>query len=468
MEAAGGANPERALAIAVMRHIFYENETPLVGVGLLYKPHYISMELFSSAYMCLNEWHKEGSQTESEDKITSSRLLFVSPSEVSSMLPLALQHPVLLDMASRDMLEVSEEPPAPAQLRGFRLHTIWTQQPGEDLTRRVGFPRLLGERSSLLLEYVPEIIPPELFQSPKLAITLKPPSKDHWNTASDLVLPVIQDQLRERREAKQAMLHLEEGSEGVEVSPTEVSAPSKSLSRKAEDNREASSRQRVIDIMQGILERIHAIRLRALYEMGSARELDRTLARALMAEFARVQLVIEKDLTKSLIALQLDLETSSQAFLSDVTWVLNLHPTDPAAHQVKALLQRFQEATSLKVHLPLLELQAAREALESFLHQRLQEIRSWAETRELVERLAGKMTAHASLVRDLVSIPELAQQEVALRVNTGLAANPSLEANVFSGILEGVTGRLGLSPPGMTDPPVLARVGVSRQWATTL
>ena len=202
--------------------------------------------------------------------------------------------------------------------------------------------------------------------------------------------------------------------------------------------------------------------------MGSARELDWTLAHALMAKFVRVQLVIGQDLTKSLIALRLDLETSSQAFLSDVTRVLNLHSTDPAAHQVKALLQRFQEATSLKVHLPLLELQAAREALESFLHQHLQEIGSRAETRELMERLAGKMTAHTSLVCDLVSIPELAQQEVALRVNTGLAANPSLEANVFSGILEGVTGRLGLSPPGMMDPPVSTRVGVSQQWATTL
>ena len=180
---------------------------------------------------------------------------------VKTMLPVALQHPVLLDMASRDMLEVSEEPLDPAQLRGFRLHIIWTQQPGEDLTCRVGFPHLLGKSSSLLLEYVPEIIPPELFQSPKLVITLKPPSKDHWNTASDLVLPVIQDQLQERREAKQAVLHLEEGSEGVEVSPMAVSAPSESLPRKAEDNREALSQQRVIDIMQGILEHVHAIRL---------------------------------------------------------------------------------------------------------------------------------------------------------------------------------------------------------------
>ena len=129
VEAAGGANPERALVIAVIRHILYENEMPLVGVGLVYKPHYISAEPFSTPYMHLNEWQKAGSQTESEDRITSSRLLFVSPSEMSSVLLVALKHPVLLDVASREMLEVSEEPPAPAQLRGFRLHTIWTQQP---------------------------------------------------------------------------------------------------------------------------------------------------------------------------------------------------------------------------------------------------------------------------------------------------------------------------------------------------
>ena len=110
VEAAGGANPEKALAITVTRRLLYESETPLVGVGLVYKPHYISTEPFSAAYMCLNEWHMVGSQMESEDRVTSSPLLFVSPSEMSSVLPVAMQHPILLDVASREMLEASEEP----------------------------------------------------------------------------------------------------------------------------------------------------------------------------------------------------------------------------------------------------------------------------------------------------------------------------------------------------------------------
>ena len=72
VEATSGANPEKALAIGVMRRMLYENEMPLVGVGLVYKPHYISAEPFSTTYMRLNEWHKVSSQTESEDRITSS------------------------------------------------------------------------------------------------------------------------------------------------------------------------------------------------------------------------------------------------------------------------------------------------------------------------------------------------------------------------------------------------------------
>ena len=36
-----------------------------------------------------------------------------------------------------------------------------------------------------------------------------------------------------------------------------------------------------------------------------------------------------------------------------------------------------------------------------------------------------------------------------------------LEANFFPGILEGLTGRLSLMPPGVIDPPTSARAGVS-------
>ena len=136
-----------------------------------------------------------GSQVESEDKLASSRLHFVSLSEMSSVLPVVVQHPVLLDVASREALVKTDEPLAPLQFRGFRLHTVWTQWPGEDLIHHVAFPHFLGKADSPMLEYKPERIPQELTQSQKMAVNLRPPSNDHWNIASDLVLPLIQSTL---------------------------------------------------------------------------------------------------------------------------------------------------------------------------------------------------------------------------------------------------------------------------------
>ena len=54
------------------------------------------------------------------------------------------------------------------------------------------------------------------------------------------------------------------------------------------------------------------------------------------------------------------------------------------------------------------------------------------------------------------------------QVLIGLVAHQPLEANFFPGILEGLVGRLGLVPPGITDPPTSVREGVARHWAATL
>ena len=47
-------------------------------------------------------------------------------------------------------------------------------------------------------------------------------------------------------------------------------------------------------------------------------------------------------------------------------------------------------------------------------------------------------------------------------------AHQPLEANFFPGILEGLVGRLGLAPPGITDPPTSVREGMAHHWAATL
>ena len=135
-----------------------------------------------------------------------------------------------------------------------------------------------------------------------------------------------------------------------------------------------------------------------MHEMGSMRELDQTLARTLMAEFVRLQLIIGEDLTKSLMAFRTDLETSCEALSSDFARTLNLHPNDPVSHQVKEIIQMFQQSTSLKMNLPLMELGAAREDMEGFLQSCLHKISSQLESREIIKDLSQKLLAHTSRV----------------------------------------------------------------------
>ena len=56
------------------------------------------------------------------------------------MIPVVTQHPVLLDVATKETMMKTGEPMAPFSIRGFRLHTIWTQQSGGDLVLQVAFP----------------------------------------------------------------------------------------------------------------------------------------------------------------------------------------------------------------------------------------------------------------------------------------------------------------------------------------
>ena len=50
----------------------------------------------------------------------------------------------------------------------------------------------------------------------------------------------------------------------------------------------------------------------------------------------------------------------------------------------------------------------------------------------------------------------------------GLMAHKPLEVDFFLGILEGLVGRLGLAPFGVTNLSTSIREGVARHWAAAL
>ena len=110
---------------------------------------------------------------------------------------------------------------------------------------------------------------------------------------------------------------------------------------------------------QDILTQVHALCLQSMHELGSIREVDRTLAQTLMAEFGRLHAIINEDLIKSLLALRDDLEASGVNLVLDIARVVDFQPDDPRQFHMRAALRRFQRVTSMKVDLPLAEFEVA-------------------------------------------------------------------------------------------------------------
>ena len=319
-----------------------------------------------------------------------------------------------------------------------------------------------------MLEYEQEKFPQSLMQGPKMAINLGPPSSNHWNIISDLILPLTVDKYKQRREAKWVEQDPEGESVGAEGSPKEAPAPGKAPhvvaggSKAVSPTETTHQGERALKTALGILKHIHAIHLQAIHDMRGMRELEQTAVHTLMAEFARLQLILGEDLTKSLSALCSELETSSEALSSDLLSVLNLHSGDLAFPRVKEFIQKHQQSISMKVNLPLVELEAAREDLGRFLQRRLHKLSSDPKAREMVEELSRTLSTHTNRIREAILVPGIQEPAVLHRVVLGLAVDQPLEAILFPGILDRLSGRLGLMPPGVVDPPTSAREGISR------
>ena len=112
-------------------------------------------------------------------------------------------------------------------------------------------------------------------QGQKIAIDLKHPAEDHWNIASDLILPWILEDSWQRCEAKQVAQAQEERSKGAKASQTEAPTPGEPCelkavgSGKALPTETAPNREQVLETTHRILEHIHALHLQTMHEMGS-------------------------------------------------------------------------------------------------------------------------------------------------------------------------------------------------------
>ena len=463
-----GSVPEKALVLATTKHMLYTEDLPSVEVGLVYKPHYISTESFCHAYMHLNVWHAAATDQDSTDKLDSSRFILVSISEVSEVVPDVLLHPLFLDVVNKEAVEETGEPLAPHSFRGFRLHTVWNWLPAEEPVHQITFPHLRGDTTAPMLKHVPEKLPPNLRQGPKVAIPLKSPSSRHWNIDSDLIFGLEVDTHRRRHEAKVTGQDPQQELAGAEESPRHAPAPegvslaTGSSCQVASPKESASEEERDLEIVWDVIRHLHVVRLQAMHDMVCVREVEQAAVRTLLAEFARLQAILGEDLTRSLSALRLELEASSEAMLADVLDILNLCSGDPGFSRVMELLQKYHQSVSLKVNLPLVELEAAKVDLNRFLQECLHELGSGPQVQEELGEIAQHLLGYNRKVAEIVQeTPGEEWPGVCTRIMLSLAVEQPMEAVLLPGILDGLSARLGIPAPGVINLPASAREGVS-------
>ena len=319
-----------------------------------------------------------------------------------------------------------------------------------------------------MLEYEPEKFPQSMQQRPKIAIPLRPPSSGHWNIESDLTLTLVMDTHQRRLEAKRAGQDPEWESAGAEVSPRETPVPEgaplaiASSSKAASPSETTHQGEKDLETALGAVECIHALRLQIIHDMGSMREVEQAAVCTLMAEFARLHAILCEDLTKSLSALHSELETSSEALSADILNVLNLHPGDLGFSRVRELIQKHHQSVSMKINLPLIELEVAKEDLDRFLQERLHELGSDLKAQEVLEEITQRLASYNHKVRETILVPGMERPGVFSRIMLALSVEQPIEAVLLPGILDGLSGRLSITPPGVVDQPSSAREGISR------
>ena len=217
------------------------------------------------------------------------------------------------------------------------------------------------------------------------------------------------------------------------------------------------------------MDQVHDLHLQMVQEMGFIREIDQAFAKSLMVEFLRLRAITRDDLSKILQTWQADMEAATDKLLRDLDAATQTSTTLPSKNAaVGVALRQFQEATQLRVALPLTRLDEAREEMGKFMRSRLEELRSQQETRNLIGELSSRITDHRGRVCQLLRSEPLRHPEVVPLILVGMAADRPLKSNFFLGLLEGLLGSLGIAAPGEGNPPSSSQEGAGHAWSSAM
>ena len=113
-------------------------------------------------------------------------------------------------------------------------------------------------------------------------------------------------------------------------------------------------------------------------------------------------------------------------------------------------------------------LDCARQEGCDFLEDQVKSLQSNEEFKKLITSLSEWISAFEDCIWELALLEELAEEEAALCVNLALTATQPMVGNYFSGVLEGLVGRLGIKVHEDENPPHSTQEGLEQCLAEEL
>ena len=154
-------NPLTALAILIAPEALYNSNSPMVGLGLIYKAPYIQTTSWTKAYFDL----KLASQAEAGNRPIGAKVIFVQIQASSQVIPLPGVPTLFLDVKTPEEITDSKAPQPPQDFRGFQLFQVVIKG-GDPPSAQVAVPHLQGKTECSWISRQEQVLPPELEEAP--------------------------------------------------------------------------------------------------------------------------------------------------------------------------------------------------------------------------------------------------------------------------------------------------------------
>ena len=177
----------------------------------------------------------------------------------------------------------------------------------------------------------------------------------HWNVTNDPIYPTCLEGFRRRHESSQAS----QGSKSAKRSGTGGGSSTCAMIPPSATSSQTLftptlGAPEIRGIVRDTLDQVYALHLETLQEMGFIQEVNRALAKSIMVEFLRLQLIVGDDLNTSLQAMYADLEATAAELVRDMDIAVQNSTALPSKNPaIGAALHRFMDLVRLKLALPL-------------------------------------------------------------------------------------------------------------------